>query len=156
MPFGVGQELDDGSMVCEEHGLDYCHRCCLDFRDMNADNSEQMATAEAITCSRTNCFNKGTLCCSRCKMALYCSASCQKLHWKDHKMNCIQAGMVEPTFGGALVQHSKGTKCRLKQPRIDALIAEGRHQTEAAVTVTVLRYIPSVHGKVKMRQGIGT
>ena len=26
--------------------------------------------------------------CSRCKQARYCSVSCQKAHWKTHKLEC--------------------------------------------------------------------
>jgi hypothetical protein len=28
-------------------------------------------------------------CCSRCKVASYCSKECQTEHWKDHKLNCV-------------------------------------------------------------------
>jgi len=26
--------------------------------------------------------------CSRCRVAEYCNATCQKAHWKDHKTEC--------------------------------------------------------------------
>lgn len=27
--------------------------------------------------------------CSKCKIARYCSAKCQKIHWRDHATNCV-------------------------------------------------------------------
>ena len=34
-------------------------------------------------------------CCSRCSMAHYCNAQCQKEHWKEHKPNCVKCGKAE-------------------------------------------------------------
>jgi len=34
------------------------------------------------------CTKPGTLRCSKCKNATYCSADCQKKDWKDHKKAC--------------------------------------------------------------------
>lgn len=41
--------------------------------------------------------------CSRCHIASYCSTECQKLHWKKHKISCIENhtafyGMDRPTL----------------------------------------------------------
>jgi hypothetical protein len=39
-------------------------------------------------CSATMCSANATLRCSRCKQQYYCSAKCQKAHWKEHKPTC--------------------------------------------------------------------
>ena len=41
----------------------------------------------ANICSR--CGQQGTLLCGRCRNARYCSKPCQKLHWAEHKLSCI-------------------------------------------------------------------
>ncbi|ORY90149.1 hypothetical protein BCR35DRAFT_343644 [Leucosporidium creatinivorum] len=37
---------------------------------------------------REHCRNEGTLACSSCTLVTYCSAECQKSHWKQHKIDC--------------------------------------------------------------------
>ncbi|TYZ63192.1 hypothetical protein PybrP1_012941 [[Pythium] brassicae (nom. inval.)] len=39
-------------------------------------------------CAAAMCSANGTLRCSRCKAQHYCSAKCQKLDWKTHKLSC--------------------------------------------------------------------
>jgi len=40
-------------------------------------------------CWNYNCYNKGSLCCSGCKIAYYCSNECQQRHWfSKHKSTC--------------------------------------------------------------------
>ena len=34
------------------------------------------------------CSKKSTKCCGKCGVAYYCSADCQKSHWKEHKKVC--------------------------------------------------------------------
>jgi len=38
-------ELSDGTLVCEDHGLQICHQCCCDYTFMN-DNDQQHPTIE--------------------------------------------------------------------------------------------------------------
>lgn len=40
------------------------------------------------TCGREEGNGPALLRCTRCKVALYCSVSCQKKHWKEHKKYC--------------------------------------------------------------------
>ena len=49
------------------------------------------AMTECLYCANSDPDVK-KLQCSRCRMAMYCSATCQKRHWKEHKMVC---NMVE-------------------------------------------------------------
>ncbi|KAH7913609.1 hypothetical protein BJ138DRAFT_1145620 [Hygrophoropsis aurantiaca] len=44
------------------------------------------------------CHKKGTLRCSRCKIDLYCSKTCQRVHWRFHKHICVW----QPSSHGAL------------------------------------------------------
>lgn len=39
-------------------------------------------------CQFGSCQNPGSKRCGRCKQVSYCSATCQKLHWKLHKKQC--------------------------------------------------------------------
>ncbi|KAL6761555.1 hypothetical protein V8C86DRAFT_831895 [Haematococcus lacustris] len=38
----------------------------------------------------------GLLFCARCQVAAYCSAACQKAHWRQHKPHCTPAGPRVP------------------------------------------------------------
>ena len=51
-------------------------------------------TGDASKCSNDACSKPGVHLCSRCRGAKYCSAACQKVHWKQggHKQECIPAG----------------------------------------------------------------
>eukprot|EP01006_Ploeotia_vitrea_P063015 TRINITY_DN84803_c0_g1_i1.p1 TRINITY_DN84803_c0_g1~~TRINITY_DN84803_c0_g1_i1.p1 ORF type:complete len:186 (-),score=2.26 TRINITY_DN84803_c0_g1_i1:169-699(-) len=55
------------------------------------------------TCDNPRCENEGSLRCSKCKVARYCSQECQRTEWKKHKKQCSQTMKV----GGARfpVQH---------------------------------------------------
>jgi hypothetical protein len=51
----------------------------------------EVLKAMAISLEQKKCFmcsKKGLLTCSRCRMLNYCSAECQKKHWKQHKPFC--------------------------------------------------------------------
>lgn len=55
-------------------------------------------TANRKQCNLDGCTNDGTMKCSRCHTARYCSKECQIAHWrKTHKRTC-QNPTVESTF----------------------------------------------------------
>lgn len=101
-------ELETGHVLvyCGEHGQEYCHRCCVDYRDINiearreseAELSKKKAKhdqkiIEAEPCNAEGCDNRGISLCSRCRAVGYCSVECQRKDWKiRHKKEC------EPTL----------------------------------------------------------
>ena len=42
----------------------------------------------SVSCGREACTTEGTLRCASCKSVYYCSKTCQKQAWTDHKMQC--------------------------------------------------------------------
>lgn len=60
-----------------------------------ADGSAGVSSAGLAKCAAPACQNMdpgGTFkCCSRCRVTRYCGATCQKVHWKEHKSSCQQA-----------------------------------------------------------------
>jgi tetratricopeptide (TPR) repeat protein len=51
-------------------------------------------TGDASKCANDGCSKPGVHLCSRCRGVKYCSAACQKVHWKQggHKQECNPAG----------------------------------------------------------------
>lgn len=45
---------------------------------------------EKTVCSRSSCSSVGTLRCSRCKQAFYCSRDCSVAVWSSHKEECTR------------------------------------------------------------------
>lgn len=41
-------------------------------------------------CDYSQCIEEGTLRCSKCKNAHYCSRECQKKSWRSHKKECLK------------------------------------------------------------------
>jgi len=39
-------------------------------------------------CGRSNCLEKGSQLCSRCKSISYCSVACSEMFWAEHKADC--------------------------------------------------------------------
>jgi hypothetical protein len=53
------------------------------------ETTPSITLSRGITCYNTSCtVFEATKTCSRCKVARYCSADCQKTDWKSHKKNC--------------------------------------------------------------------
>jgi tetratricopeptide (TPR) repeat protein len=51
------------------------------------------SVADGPKCANDGCGKPGSHLCSRCRTVSYCSAACQKVHWKegDHKQECVPA-----------------------------------------------------------------
>jgi hypothetical protein len=49
-----------------------------------------MATLQCTACHKLEDPDEGELLeiCDRCKLVKYCTASCQRDHWPNHKKNC--------------------------------------------------------------------
>eukprot|EP00092_Neocalanus_flemingeri_P007461 GFUD01008057.1.p1 GENE.GFUD01008057.1~~GFUD01008057.1.p1 ORF type:complete len:603 (+),score=99.82 GFUD01008057.1:51-1859(+) len=52
-----------------------------------------------MSCTAHGCTNTGTLRCSGCKSAYYCSPGCQKKSWKSHKKVCKE---IQSTLDGEI------------------------------------------------------
>ena len=51
-------------------------------------------------CGNGKCREPGVLRCSKCKWKSYCTKTCQKAHWKKHKMSCHGPGDFPPFMPG--------------------------------------------------------
>ena len=67
----------------------------LSVMNGKSQNIDIKEVARTITykCSSPSCRNEGLKSCGRCLTAKYCSAECQRSHWKGgHKLVCVVAG----------------------------------------------------------------
>tara|TARA_R110002003_G_scaffold110_5_gene9295 strand:+ start:7427 stop:7861 length:435 start_codon:yes stop_codon:yes gene_type:complete len=63
------------------------------------------ATGSNIETPCALCNKPAALTCSRCRAATYCSAVCQKAHWREHKQTCNTANLDQTVHrAGALLQ----------------------------------------------------
>jgi hypothetical protein len=70
----------------------------------NNDKVREMRAGDTTKCANDVCAKPGEHMCSRCRGVKYCSASCQKVHWKQggHKQACSAdpADGVRGVIGG--------------------------------------------------------
>ena len=59
-------------------------------------DSHETTTVGKPTCAATNCSSPGLLKCTRCKNTVYCSRSCQSVHWSSHRSVCIPPAPSPP------------------------------------------------------------
>ena len=88
---------EDGAEICtcKAHGLEICHLCCVDFKDINDMQREDSRLAEADFCAGPGCTSrgKGMKYCARCGRVKYCGKKCQEAHWRaGHKQACQALG----------------------------------------------------------------
>ncbi|KAG9411991.1 hypothetical protein AC1031_017630 [Aphanomyces cochlioides] len=50
---------------------------------------ENPSLRRCATCDKKAAADKELKRCTRCQCVFYCDATCQRNHWKDHKVNCI-------------------------------------------------------------------
>ena len=102
--------LEAGAEICtcQAHGLEICHRCCVDFKFINDMQREDVGLAAADACAGPGCTKrgKGMKHCARCGRVKYCGKSCQVAHWRGgHKQDCQEkrkaAGGGESRAGGS-------------------------------------------------------
>mmetsp|Transcript_19869 Transcript_19869/g.64651 ORF Transcript_19869/g.64651 Transcript_19869/m.64651 type:complete len:348 (-) Transcript_19869:1230-2273(-) len=92
-----GEELD--LMFCD-HGLEYCHRCCVDYRDMNVDTRRE-GEVEALRTRNQKCAvcsAKARKRCSGCGTTWYCSRECAKADWAPLHRAACKGGAALPVF----------------------------------------------------------
>mmetsp|Transcript_29406 Transcript_29406/g.68541 ORF Transcript_29406/g.68541 Transcript_29406/m.68541 type:complete len:187 (+) Transcript_29406:3-563(+) len=99
----VETELETGHVIvhCKAHHREWCHHCCMDFREMNEDarmSSEAKLSYKATkaerkktNCCAEGCNKEGSMMCSSCKNVSYCSKECQRGDWRRHKKNCLSS-----------------------------------------------------------------
>lgn len=72
---------------------------------MYSANGSGSGTADNVTRVKACliCKKLSSLKCSKCREAFYCSAEHQRLHWKQHKLNCLafEVSVVDGSHKGA-------------------------------------------------------
>jgi tetratricopeptide (TPR) repeat protein len=88
-------------------------------------------------CANDGCTKKGLHMCARCKSVKYCSAACQKVHWKQggHKQECTPSAAKASCPSSAVLATSKPSKA--------AVAGAGTvHGSEAEVCIICLQSDP--------------
>jgi hypothetical protein len=142
---GVMSEWDeDGAVIClcTAHRLERCNRCFMDFVEMNAAAREEERMEKQQLCGN-DCKRPGVFACT-CTKVRYCSDSCQMQHWPLHSRGCTGVFIPRqiPTISRRtmpLMELPVGARLRLKQERVNALIAEGRRLKEKELTLTIIK-----------------
>ena len=81
-------------IVCTNHNVQHCHRCFMDFSEMNEISRGEAEEKDELLCGFVECQNLSKQTCSSCKMIKYCSRECQKVDWPQHKAKCKQVSQT--------------------------------------------------------------
>jgi MYND finger len=73
-----------------------------------------MAANSTNSCA--GCFNPAPLKCAKCRSISYCSQKCQKLHWKVHKLECLDAANI-PLMLANVFSHDLASTMSLNSER---------------------------------------
>lgn len=144
-PGVMSQWDEDGAVVClcTAHRLERCTRCFYDFVDMNASARAEARMEKQQLCGN-NCKRPGILACT-CNKVRYCSESCQQQNWQQHRSTGCTGVFIPrqiPTTtrrDRPLMELPVGARLRLKQERVNALIAEGRRLSEKELTLVIVK-----------------
>ena len=93
----VHMEGDAEICTCKAHGLEICHRCCVDFKFINDMQREDCSLSDADACAGPGCTKrgKGLKHCARCGRVKYCGRTCQVAHWRSgHKQVRLNTEIV--------------------------------------------------------------
>lgn len=101
-----GHEYERFVCVCDLK-LDFCSRCCVDYRKRNEKNKDEAEELDRLNCASRGCLNRGILTCSGCKMLRYCSKMCQVKDWKDHKKICSKKIIVNMAYEECHINRNK-------------------------------------------------
>jgi tetratricopeptide (TPR) repeat protein len=84
-----------------------------------------------VKCANDGCAKKGLHMCARCMVVKYCSAACQKVHWKQggHKQECTPSSA--PKASSAVLATSKPSKAAVA-------VAGSRDGSEAGACIICL------------------
>jgi hypothetical protein len=97
-------------------------------------DGETMDAVDGSKCANGACINPGLHLCARCRGVKYCSAACQKVHWKQggHKQECTPSA---PKASSAVLATSKPSKAAVA-------VAGSRDGSEAGTCIICLESDP--------------
>ena len=91
--YQLTREIDDPEtgaslMYCYTHVSEYCPFCMVDYSENNEREKQEARIHRRTGCAAKDCLKTGLTSCAACTSVKYCSAECQKAHWKSHKAYC--------------------------------------------------------------------
>jgi hypothetical protein len=98
-------------------------------------------------CSNDSCDQLGTSFCSKCRHHKYCSRSCQRIEWKNHKAACVPFS-PEPVHEAFTDDEGK------KKRRLESIdVKRCRAQDESEIMVEIGRRLQTLYAEHHTRVG---